>query len=141
MDRVEPALALFIAQAAVGLDLPALAFGDDEARDIGGAIAVDHKARDVRPDQRRIEIGRQKPRHRECTRIPSNVRLQRIFLEAERGVFRRDAIGGVIADDCDRSDTIRILNHDRLESPVAHPLPHLSGLRGGASWKMAGSTY
>ena len=137
MDRIEPALALFIAQGAVGLDLPAFAFGDDEARDVGCAIAVDDEAGDVGPDQRRIELGRQKPRHGERAGVPGDMRLQRIFFEAERGVVRRDAIGGVIADDYDRSDTIRILNHDRLESPVAHPLPHLPGPSGRASCKMA----
>ena len=64
--------------------LPALAFGDDEARDVGCAIAVDDEAGDVGPDQRRIELGRQKPRHGERARVPCDMRLQRIFLEAER---------------------------------------------------------
>ena len=137
MDRIEPALALSIAQGAVGLDLPAFAFGDDKARDVGCAIAVDNEAGDVGPDQWRIELGRQEPRHGERAGVPGDMRLQRIFFEAERGVVRRDAIGGVIADDYDRSDTIRILNHDRLESPVAHPLPHLPGPSGRASCKMA----
>ena len=34
----------------------------------------------------------------------------------------------MIADDYDRSDTTRILSHDRLVSPIAHPIPDLLGL-------------
>ena len=113
---------------------PAFAFGDDETRHVGCAIAVDDEAGDVGPNQRGVEISRKKPRHRERARVPSDMRLQGVFGETERRVFRGDAIGGVVADDYDRSEAIRILNHDRLASPVAHPLPHLPGLSRGTSY-------
>ena len=86
MDALEPPLALACAQAAVRWNGTALTFHDNEARDIRSAIAVDDEAGDVGPDERRIEFGRQEPRHCERAGVPGNMSLKRVLIITERSI-------------------------------------------------------
>ena len=54
------------------------------------------------------------PCHRERAWVPSDMHVQRVFLETKRRVLRGDAMGGVIADDYDRSGGRRLQQRRQL---------------------------
>ncbi len=123
MNEVEPARALLLAQAAIGLDLPALAHLDDETVGIDGAIAVDYETRDIRPDERRIQLPRQEARDPKRAGIPSDMRKERIFLECEGRKLVGDAIGRVIANDHVASLAFRVFRNNRAANQLRYLPP------------------
>lgn len=80
----------------------------------GIPVAVDHEARHVGPDKRRIKLRGKVPGYAERARIPGNMRKARCLIEPQVAKLGRNAVRGMIAQQDEGPLRLRILDADHV---------------------------
>jgi hypothetical protein len=104
-----------IGERRVAGDRRVLGDGRDEVRRIEVAVAVDDEPRDGRVDDGRIEQLAEPQRHRESPGVPRDVTDALGGPQPQVAPARRNAVGCMIDDDCERPSAFRIHGPDWLK--------------------------